>query len=46
MKIIYCPVCKTNNIQSYAASMSGVYYCKKCGYIGTLVIEKDIQKKK
>jgi transposase-like protein len=43
IKIIYCPICKTDNIQPYAASMSGSYYCKKCGYVGTFVIEKEVK---
>lgn len=43
LKILYCPKCKTNNIQPHAASMVGTYYCKKCGYIGALVIEKEIK---
>ena len=44
VNIKYCPRCKTSNLDIYAASLTGAYYCKKCGYIGTLVIEKSFIK--
>ena len=44
--IKYCPRCKTTNLDLYAGSLTGVYYCKKCGYFGTLVIEKSFIRSK
>ncbi|MBI2670566.1 hypothetical protein HYX18_01115 [Candidatus Woesearchaeota archaeon] len=46
VKIKYCPKCRTPNLDMYAASITGAYYCRKCGYIGTVVIEKSFNKPK
>ncbi len=44
INIKYCPKCKTANLDMYSGFMTGAYYCKKCGYLGTLVIEKSLTK--
>ena len=43
VKIKYCPKCRTANLDMYAGLITGTYHCKKCGYFGTLVIEKSIK---
>lgn len=38
-----CPNCKSDNIVLYMGGILGVQYeCKNCGYIGPLVIEKEL----
>lgn len=39
MKI--CPKCKSKNIMLNLGGQTGKYECKNCGYIGSLIIEKD-----
>lgn len=43
MKTRLCPKCKSENITLFAGGHTGQYQCKKCGYIGPLIIEKDIK---
>ncbi len=38
-RILICPVCKSNEIELDAGGYTGKYYCKKCGYIGSFIIE-------
>ena len=45
MKIQLCPRCGSSDIELYAGGQTGTYRCKKCGYMGSLIIEKDIIKK-
>jgi len=40
-----CPKCLSTRIDFYAAAMTGLYHCKKCGYIGVIIIEEDIKLK-
>ena len=35
-----CPKCKSKEIVLDAGIITGQYYCKKCGYCGSLIIEK------
>lgn len=42
MKILKCPRCRSAKIEYFAAALTGQYHCRKCGYIGTLVIEEDV----
>ena len=42
MKILICPKCKSNKISYAAGALTGQYYCGKCGYYGSLVIEEEI----
>ena len=46
MKVKKCPVCKSKNITTYMGAQFGKYYCKKCGYIGVLILEEDGKKDK
>jgi len=39
MKI--CPICKSNEITDYMGAQFGKYLCKRCGYVGSLVLEKE-----
>jgi len=45
LKVKFCPSCKSDNIDLYAGALTGTYYCKKCGYEGALIIEKDIDER-
>ena len=38
-KFLVCPVCNSNEIEFDAGGYTGKYFCKKCGYIGSFVIE-------
>jgi len=37
----YCPKCKSSEIHPILAGFTEIYECRKCGYNGALVIEKD-----
>jgi hypothetical protein len=41
---LFCPRCNSTNIQPYLGGMTGSYFCRDCGYMGSLVIEKDFVK--
>lgn len=43
MKI--CPECRSNQITLYMGGQFGKYECKKCGYIGALILEREDKKK-
>lgn len=43
--VLKCPVCKSEDITTYMGGQFGTYICKKCGYIGPLVIETNNQTK-
>jgi len=45
-KIRYCPICKSTRITYYAGGITGSYECKKCGYVGTFIIELVKKRKK
>lgn len=45
INIKYCPRCKTASLDFYAGSITGIYHCKKCGYMGPIVIEKFSKRK-
>ena len=38
-RILICPVCKSNEIELDTGGYTGKYYCKKCGYVGSFIIE-------
>jgi len=41
--ILTCPQCGSADLYYEAALITGYkYHCKKCGYIGSFVIEKDL----
>ena len=42
-KIEICPVCKSPDIFLYMGGQIGMLYkCNACGYIGPIVLEKDL----
>lgn len=44
--VLKCPVCRSEEITIYMGAHFGKYLCKKCGYIGPLVIDEDKKKRK
>jgi ribosomal protein L37AE/L43A len=44
--VLRCPVCKSKNITTYMGGQFGKWQCKKCGYIGALIIEESDYKAK
>lgn len=43
--VLKCPKCKSANITLYMGGQFGKYQCKKCGYVGSLVLEEYEDKK-
>ena len=37
--MLICPRCKSKNVTLYDGGITGKFICKKCGYIGSLIIE-------
>ena len=42
MIIKSCPKCRSTKVNLYAGALTGQYHCEKCGYLGVLIIEEDI----
>ena len=42
MKIQMCPVCNEDALKLFVGGQTGQFECKSCGYIGPLIVEKDI----
>jgi len=40
--VLKCPKCKSANITQYMGAQFGKYECKKCGYVGVIVIDEEI----
>ena len=42
-----CPKCKSDNLALDTGGQTGKYFCKRCGYLGALIIENyaEINKK-
>lgn len=40
-----CPNCKKQGVELYAGWVTGSYQCRKCGYVGPVVVEQ-VRKKK
>tara|TARA_Y100000310_G_scaffold141993_1_gene141420 strand:- start:2545 stop:2718 length:174 start_codon:yes stop_codon:yes gene_type:complete len=38
-----CPKCASNKINLFAGAITGQYNCKKCGYVGVIIIEEDLK---
>ncbi len=38
-RILVCPVCKSTDVEYDTAGVTGKYYCKNCGYVGSAVLE-------
>ena len=46
MKLKTCPQCGSADINLYMGGNLGMQYkCRTCGYIGALIVERDIVKK-
>lgn len=41
MPIKKCPVCKSTDITLDTGGQTGKWRCKRCGYIGVLIVEED-----
>jgi len=41
MKTQKCPKCGSEDISLFLGGQFGKYKCKKCGYIGPMIIEED-----
>jgi len=45
--VLTCPQCGSADLYYENALITGYkYHCKKCGYIGAFVIEKDMEEEK
>lgn len=44
--VLKCPSCKSEEVTLYMGAHFGKYLCKKCGYVGVLVIEEGDKKRK
>lgn len=43
-RVLTCPQCGSADLYYEAALITGYkYHCKRCGYIGAFVIEKDLE---
>jgi predicted RNA-binding Zn-ribbon protein involved in translation (DUF1610 family) len=43
-RVLTCPECGSADLYYEAALITGYkYHCKKCGYIGAFVIEKELE---
>ena len=42
MKQLICPKCKSIKIMLNVGGQTGKYECKKCGYVGALIVEKEL----
>jgi len=38
-----CPVCKSSDITLYMGGQFGNYQCKKCGYVGNLIVDDKVK---
>ncbi|MDP3917186.1 MAG: hypothetical protein Q8Q42_02765 [Nanoarchaeota archaeon] len=41
-----CPKCGSFEVDFYAGALTGSYHCKRCGYIGPIIVEEDDQSEK
>ena len=46
MNIKLCPQCKSSDITLDTGGQTGKWLCKKCGYVGVLVLEKTFERNK
>ncbi|MBI4439636.1 hypothetical protein HY638_01580 [Candidatus Woesearchaeota archaeon] len=45
-KIYICPECRSKGSMTPYMGVFGKYLCKKCGYIGSIFLEKKISRQK
>jgi len=38
-RVLVCPICASTEIELDTGGYTGKYYCKKCGYVGSFIIE-------
>ncbi|MEM1577342.1 MAG: TFIIB-type zinc ribbon-containing protein [Archaeoglobaceae archaeon] len=38
-KMLVCPICNSNEIDLDTGGYTGKYRCRKCGYIGSFILE-------
>jgi predicted RNA-binding Zn-ribbon protein involved in translation (DUF1610 family) len=44
IKVLTCPQCGSADLYYETALITGYkYHCKRCGYIGAFVVEKEIE---
>jgi len=44
IKIEICPVCKGDDIHLHMGGQIGMLYkCNKCGYVGPIILEKEVE---
>ncbi len=44
MRVLECPKCGGTDLYYEAGMVTGhKYHCKRCGYIGVFVIERDVE---
>jgi len=42
-KVLFCPECNSTDLYYEIGGITGfIYHCKRCDYIGALVIEEEI----
>ncbi|MCQ4153145.1 MAG: TFIIB-type zinc ribbon-containing protein [Archaeoglobi archaeon] len=39
MKLLICPMCYSKNVELDSGGVSGKYFCKDCGYVGSFILE-------
>ncbi len=39
MRILVCPMCGSTDVKLDVGGYTGKYACKKCGYVGSLILE-------
>ena len=44
MKVMFCPKCEGTEVEFEAGGITGRYVCKKCGFVGNLFPEKEVEK--
>ena len=43
-KVLLCPQCLSSDLYYEAGMITGQkYHCKRCGYIGSFVLEKEVE---
>tara|TARA_Y100000310_G_scaffold225672_1_gene227703 strand:- start:6758 stop:6895 length:138 start_codon:yes stop_codon:yes gene_type:complete len=42
MFIKKCPKCLSAKINLFAGAITGEYHCQKCNYVGTLILEEEV----
>lgn len=40
-RVLVCPVCGSTDVELDTAGITGKFYCKNCGYVGSFIIEMD-----